>query len=306
VVTLPTGSTLLGVLIFLAVALGTVALALVVEWVAEIRRRRSVNRQLERLSTEGLESLAPGAGSIFRGTRDAEAAWVQALSARLPHVRDARNFLEQAALGWTVQSYLLLIVGFASSLGLGTLLATGNWTYAVPAAALGGLLPRMYVSRRRRKRLEAFEEQLSDTIDLLGRALRAGHPFSAGLKMVAEETEDPIAGEFRRVFEEQRFGLPFEDTLTALADRVPIVDIRIFVTAVLVQREVGGNLTEILDNLSGIIRERQKLYRHVRVLTAEGRMSGYALAGCRCSPASRSSSSIRTTSRCSSRTRWAT
>lgn len=274
---LPPGALMLGVLVFAAVALATVALSLLVEWIAERRRRRGVADQLKRLTTEGLESLSPGAGSLFRGTDGADAPWVQALSARVPHMRDAKHTLEQAALGWTVQTYLLLVVGLGLSFGLGVLLATGSWLYALLAAAIGAWLPRLYVTRKRKKRLAQFEEQFPETIDLLGRAIRAGHPFSSGIRMVAEETADPIAGEFRRVFEEQRFGLPFEDTIAAMADRVPLVDVRIFVTALMIQREVGGNLAEILDNLASIIRQRFTLMRQVRTLTAEGRLSMYVL-----------------------------
>jgi tight adherence protein B len=111
----------------------------------------------------------------------------------------------------------------------------------------------------------------------MGRAIRAGHPLSSGLKMVADEAAEPIAGEFRRVFEEQRFGMPFDDTLLGLADRVPIVDTRILVTAILIQREVGGNLAEVLDKISSVIRDRFQIRRQIRTYTAQGRMSGYVL-----------------------------
>jgi tight adherence protein B len=136
----------------------------------------------------------------------------------------------------------------------------------------------MVIKRKAAKRIRLFEAQLPGAIDLIGRAIRAGHPLSAGLKMVADETTDPIAGEFRRVFEEQRFGLPFDDTLLGLADRVALVDVRILNTAILIQREVGGNLAEVLDNLAHTIRERFKLRRQLRVITAQGRISGYVLA----------------------------
>jgi tight adherence protein B len=273
------GAWLLALLVFLSVAAITVALVLGFEWLAERRSRRGVAQQLERLATEGLESLAPGAAGLFRSTGAAESAWVQSLTVRVPHLRDFKFILEQADLRWTVQAYLMLVAGLALALGSGTLIVTGNWYYALPAALLGAALPYLYVRHKRTKRLKKFEELFPAAVDLLGRAIRAGHPFSSGMKMVAEESAEPIAGEFRRTFEEQRFGLPFEDSLTALADRVPLVDVRIFVTAILIQREVGGNLTEILDNLSGIIRQRFTLMRQVRVLTAEGRMSMYVLTG---------------------------
>jgi tight adherence protein B len=140
------------------------------------------------------------------------------------------------------------------------------------------MLPSMYVRRRRTKRFNAFEEFLPESIDLVGRALRAGHPLSAGFKMAADDGPEPVAGEFRRVFEEQRFGLPLQDSLLSMADRVNLVDVRILVTAILIQREVGGNLAEILDNLSSVVRARFTIRRQIRVFTAQGRMTGYLLS----------------------------
>ena len=112
----------------------------------------------------------------------------------------------------------------------------------------------------------------------MGRALRAGHPLNSGLKMAADEGSEPVAGELRRVYEEQRFGLPLQDSLLSLADRVDLVDVRILVAAILIQREVGGNLAEILDNLAGVIRARFTIRRQIRVYTAQGRLTGYLLA----------------------------
>ena len=143
---------------------------------------------------------------------------------------------------------------------------------------IGASIPYMIVRHRRNKRMYKFEEMLPEAIDLLGRAIRAGHPLSAGLKMVADETTEPIQSEFRRTHEENRFGLPFDDALLAMADRVNIVDVRILVTAILIQREVGGNLAEVLDNLANVIRVRFTIRRQLRVYTAQGRFSGYVLA----------------------------
>jgi tight adherence protein B len=140
------------------------------------------------------------------------------------------------------------------------------------------MLPNFYVRRRRRRRLNAFEEMLPESIDLVGRALRAGHPLTAGFKMAADDGAEPVAGEFRRIFEEQRFGLPLQESLLGMADRVNLVDVRILVTAILIQREVGGNLAEILDNLAAVVRARFTIRRQLRVFTAQGRMTGYLLA----------------------------
>lgn len=276
---IPQGPWVSAFLVFLAVALGTVALAVLVEWVGAVQRRRTVAAQLQRLDTEGLESIAPGAGSIFRSQAAAEADWVNALTARVPHLTNLKLTLQQADLQWTVRGYLVLAAGLAAGAGAAGLLFSGRPLVTLACAGVGAMLPYVYVRQRRAGRLKKFEEQFPESIDLLGRAIRAGHPISAGLKMVSEEMPEPVAGEFRTMFEEQRFGISFGDSLASFADRIPLVDVRIFVTAVMIQREVGGNLTEILDNLAHIIRQRFMLSRQVQVLTAEGRFSMYILTG---------------------------
>ena len=153
------------------------------------------------------------------------------------------------------------------------------YTYlGLAAAPLFAMVPFLYVRHARTKRLDTFEEQFPEAIDLMARALRAGHAFPTGLLMVAEETPNPVAAEFKLVYDRQNFGMPMGDALKAMAERVPILDARFFATAVLTQRETGGNLAEILDNLSTVIRDRFKVKRQVRVLTAHGRITGWILA----------------------------
>jgi tight adherence protein B len=144
---------------------------------------------------------------------------------------------------------------------------------------LGFFLPYMYASYRRSKRFESFEELFPEAIDTLARAVRAGHAFTTAIEMIANEVAEPVAGEFRKLYEEQKFGLPVRDALMNLAERVPLVDVKFFVTAVMLQRETGGNLAEILDNLSYVIRERFKIQRQVRVFTAQGRLTMLLLMG---------------------------
>lgn len=260
---------------FIAVALGTVSLALVLEWFQEARRKKLALRQLQHLALTGVDV---GDAGIFRGGRPLDAEWLAHFSAHFPHLRDLTLLLEQAGLGWTIQSYLLLVMGWGLGLGAVALTITGRWLFALPVAAFGAAIPYLWIRSKRKRRLSAFEAQLPEAIDLLGRAIRAGHPLSSGLDMVARETAEPAATEFRRAFEEQRFGLPLEDSLLAMADRITLVDVRILVTAILIQRNVGGNLAEILDNIAYTIRERFKIRRQLRVYTAQGRMAGYVLA----------------------------
>ncbi len=263
---------------FAAVACGILATAFLWEWWRDRRRQKEI---VQRLSGMGKGATAPGGdafGDLFRDQKTGDAKWMEPLVARLPHARDLQQLLEQSDAGWRVGTFVLLTFGGAFAFGLSAFLFTRLLIIAVAAAALGATLPYMYVKRRKAKRLEAFEEAFPESIDLLGRAIRAGHAFSTGLQMVADESPEPLASEFRQVFEEQRFGLALEDTLLGLADRIDLVDMRIFVTAVMIQREVGGNLAEILDNIAHTIRERFTIQRQVRVYTAQGRFTGYLLA----------------------------
>jgi tight adherence protein B len=276
VVGLPISTLVSAGLVFLSVTLGTVSLALLLEfW----RERSIKHTALNRLKSFGMDlsDATASTGSLFR--RDAASGgWLQALVVRIPMLRGLEQTIEQAASRWTVPRFLFVSGGLCLAFGLATLTLTGSILVSLPVGAMGGSLPLLLLRRKRVKRINSFEEMLPETIDLLGRAIRAGHPLSAGLKMVADETEEPIQGEFQRSFEEQRFGLPLEDSLLAMSDRVGLVDVRMLTTAILIQRNVGGNLAEILDNLSYTIRERFKIRRQLRVYTAQGRMSGYVLA----------------------------
>jgi tight adherence protein B len=261
---------------FLAVALGTVSLIILWEWFQEQQRKRQMVDQLRSLANEPIEGSA-NRSTVFRSAV-LESPWLQPIVSRVPQLRDAGFVLQQAGMTWTLQTLFLSSIGLAVAFGSMTLIMSQSFLVAIIATAIGGMLPMMYVRRRRTKRMNAFEELLPEAIDLVGRALRAGHPLTAGFKMAADDGPEPVAGEFRRVFEEQRFGLPIQDSLLGMADRVNIVDVRILVTAILIQREVGGNLAEILDNLAAVVRARFTIRRQIRVYTAQGRMTGYLLS----------------------------
>jgi tight adherence protein B len=141
----------------------------------------------------------------------------------------------------------------------------------------GFMLPFLFLKIKRTRRMRAFEEAFPEALDLMSRALKAGHAFATGLKMVADEMSEPVGPEFRKTFDEQNFGLPLKDALANLTVRIPLLDMRFFSTAVLIQRETGGNLSEILENLAHVVRERFKILRQVRVYTAHGRLTGYVL-----------------------------
>jgi tight adherence protein B len=172
-------------------------------------------------------------------------------------------------------------------IGIGALLAIVSmtalwlggvkWFFLPPAGAIMFCVPLAWLFNKRRARLKKFAAQLFDALELVARALRAGHSLAAGMHVVAEEMPAPISEEFNRVYEEQNLGIPIEDALKGMCDRVPNLDLRFFVTSVLVQRQTGGDLAEILDKISYVIRERFRILGQVQALTAEGRLSGIIL-----------------------------
>jgi tight adherence protein B len=175
----------------------------------------------------------------------------------------------------------LLIIAMVCGLVGGGIVATAlrmsvGW---VLGGAFGFALPFIVLKVKRNRRLAKFEEEFPEALDLVSRALKAGHAFATGIKMVADEMGEPVGPEFRKTFDEQNFGLPLKDALGNLTMRIPLLDTRFFATAVLIQRETGGNLSEILENLAHVVRERFKILRQVRVYTAHGRLTGYVLLG---------------------------
>ena len=187
------------------------------------------------------------------------------------------RWIEQSGVKTTISAVLLAGIGVAVALGFVVmLLVKAQWGFLL-GAIIGFALPFMFLNMKRGKRVRAFEEGFPEALDLVARALKAGHAFITGLKMVADEMPEPIGPEFRKTFDEQNFGLPLKDALENLTMRVPGLDVRFFATAVLIQRETGGNLSEILENLAHVVRERFKILRQVRVYTAHGRMTAYVL-----------------------------
>jgi len=185
--------------------------------------------------------------------------------------------VERSGLHLTVGALVLLCV-FAAVVVFGVVRFLT--LYTVPAAilaVLAGAMPLLYVRRKARQRMSLFEEQFPEAIDLIARALRAGHALPTALQMTSEEVPDPVGGEFRLLFEQQNYGLSLGDALRAFGERVPLLDARFFVTALQTQREMGGNLSEVLDRLAAVIRERFKVKRQVRAVSAHGRITGAVL-----------------------------
>jgi len=202
---------------------------------------------------------------------------LERLAQSLPGADTFEIMLLQSGLHWSPGKLLLIaivagLVGFAAMSVIYPV-----WFVVLAAAGAGAACPFAYVIRCRTRRMRKLEQQLPEALDLIGRGLRAGHALSSTLKMAGEELPDPIGSEFRAVHDEINFGISMQQALTNLATRVPSTDVRYFVVAVLIQRESGGNLTEILHNLSHLVRNRLKLLLRVRVLSSEGRLSAWIL-----------------------------
>jgi len=275
-VNIPLSTWLTAALVFVAVALGAVSVALVFEFLGERRKQQDLVGQLKKFEKGLMQAGTEGGGLLRRAVRESQ--FMRDLASSVPTIGDLQLMIQQAGSSMTVGSFLMTMIGVSVGSGLAALVVSQKFLIAIPVAMLAAFIPYLWMRRRRTRRLYAFESELPEAIDLLGRAIRAGHPLSSGMKMVADETGEPISGEFRRTFEENRFGVPFEDAIQEMSDRVDIVDVRILVTAILIQREVGGNLAEVLDNLASVIRARFTIRRQLRVYTAQGRMSGYVLA----------------------------
>ena len=189
------------------------------------------------------------------------------------------RWIEQSGARVTVSGILFIALVCGALMAMAVAVVTRAPGGLPAGAGIGFAAPFLVLKVKRRRRLNAFEEQFPEALDLISRALKAGHAFATGLKMVADETAEPVGPEFRKTFDEQNFGLPLKDALDNLTERIPLLDVRFFATAVMIQRETGGNLSEILENLAHVVRERFKILRQVRVYTAHGRLTGYVLLG---------------------------
>jgi len=198
-----------------------------------------------------------------------------------------RILLEQAGLKWKPARLIHMCLAlFLAGFAVGWLFLPVNMQQAafIPAL-LCGCLPLLQVMRKKRARQDKFEEQFPESLEFVARSMRAGHAFSVSLEMLHREFQEPLAGEFRRTFEEHNLGLPLESALQKLAQRVPSLDVHFFVSAVLLQKRTGGNLAEILDKLAYVIRERFKLRGKIKAISAHGRMTGMALSSIPCAVA---------------------
>ena len=238
----------------------------------EIKR---INQRIQAMSASGYE----GRSALLAKERLlSETPALQKVLLGIPRIHGLDRLIEQSGSTLSVAQFLALtlVVGLAGLL-LGYIFALPWFVSLLLALALASL-PYLAILNKKVKRVGKIERQLPDALDLMSRALRAGHSFPSALDMVGKEGQQPIAQEFRVVSDEVNFGIPINDALNNLAVRVPVTDLRYFVIAVLIQRDTGGNLAELLDNLAALMRERFKLLGHIKVLSAEGRLSAWILS----------------------------
>jgi tight adherence protein B len=256
------------------------AIVLGAYWAFIVRPEDSTLRKLrKRLKQEAPEAPGGGAGLTKRPPPLSALKGIDAMLGRSGKLLDPlRQTIEHSAMPVTV-SLVLLGMAFAGLLTYLVVYLTLRlqWVAMISAFAVGSV-PFLLVRMAANRRIRQFEDQFPQAIDLIAGSLRAGHALTTGLSMVSDEVADPMGAEFQLLYDHQNYGMPLPDALKAFSKRVPLLDARFFITAVLTQREAGGNLAEVLDNLSGLIRERSRIKRQVRVASAHGRITGWVLS----------------------------
>ncbi len=243
--------------------------------------KKEVRKRLKALTIQGENADNV---DILRKNQLSKILLLHHLLRRFPIIKKMSRLVEQAGVRHLPGLYILLsltlaLAGFLVGLKFRSSYFPlfPSYFVTIPCTLVLAVLPFFYLSYKRRKRFLKFEEQLPEALDLLSRSLKAGHAFSSGLRLVSEEMDNPIAGEFDKTINEINFGVAANDALVNLTNRIPLDDLKFFVISVILQRETGGNLAEILENLARLIRERFKLNGHVRVLSAQARLSAYIL-----------------------------
>jgi tight adherence protein B len=263
-------------MVFVVALLVFAMVSLAVFGVLTLLDQRQARARTIRDRLSNVQATTPELAQDFALIRDEMLSRIPALDTllrRSERVSVLQKTLTQGNVNIRAGNFLMICVVSAFVFALLLYAIGSNVLFAWAGLFLGFFLPYAYASHMRAKRFQEFEEKFPEAMDTLARAVRAGHAFTTALELIASEVSEPVAGEFRQLYEEQKFGLPVREALVNLTERVPLVDVKFFVTAVMLQRETGGNLAEILDNLSYVIRERFKILRQVRVHTAQGRLT---------------------------------
>ena len=233
---------------------------------------------LGRLQGGAKQGAAKDMSLILRRTAaDAANGVLDVAVGKLSFIPRLQTMLDQANVNWSAPRMMINLCGIAVAVGIGAIFLQINALAALGCAVSVIFLPLAWLSMRRKRRMHKLAAQLPDVFEMMSQALRAGHSLASAIQVIYEQMPDPVATEFGRVFHEQNLGIKIEEALLAMANRVDSLDVRFFVTAVLIQRQTGGDLAEVLDKIGGVIRQRIELFGLVRGLTAEGRLSGWVL-----------------------------
>src|SRR6202044_1380561 len=269
---------------FVMILIAVWACAMVVWWICSNAFRHSdldkLKSRLIGTSKTKVAKSSSGAGGSLINTEEKNVLLATKFLRRFQLQSKLQEIIEQAGMKWSTQRLVnTSLVAFVAAWGAGWMLLPDQLKrFAWLPGLLAGALPVMFVLRKRKARLRRFEELFPDSLEFVSRSMRAGHAFSVSLEMIHREFQEPLAGEFRRTFEEHNLGLPLDVALQKLAKRVPSLDVHFFVSAVLLQKRTGGNLAEILDKLAYVIRERFKLRGRIRAVSAHGKMTATALS----------------------------
>ncbi|MFN8008934.1 MAG: type II secretion system F family protein [Terriglobia bacterium] len=242
----------------------------------EREKRKKIKERLESITEVGKRSPTPEL-DLIKSELLSDVPAINKVLLQFSHTNRIRKLISQADMKMKVSTFILASLILCAAGIFFSNLIVNIWVVNVVIGLFLAFIPLLIVLYKRKKRFRRFEELFPEALELLTRAVKAGHSFNTGMEMITEEMIEPIRGEFRITFDEQNFGLPLKQALFNMVERMPLLDLKFFVTAILMQKETGGNLAEILTNLSHVIRERFKIMGEVRTFSAQGRLTGYIL-----------------------------
>lgn len=241
---------------------------------------RAVEQRIAKLhdSLQVTPKVTDETGPLIKVRRLSDIACFDSALQRLTCAHSLQALIDQAHSSWTVPKVMGAAAALAVAGFIGTYCVLPHTSVAVVPAVALAMLPFLVLRFQKQQRFRQFNRHLPEAIDLMSRALRAGHSLTAAIEIVGEECPDPVSSEFREVYRQQNFGLPLRDALLQLAERMPMPELGFVVTAMMLQRETGGNLVEVLDRTAGVIRERLRIQGEIRIYTAQGRLTGWILS----------------------------
>lgn len=267
---------LISSIIFLVAMIFVSAVYFFIWELPEREKRKHIRERLESISDAGRRMPSPEL-DLIKSELLSDVPAFNKLLMQFSHTNRLKKLIGQADMKMKVSTFVLLSLVFFAGGVLAAQQMLSLWPVSILVGLLTSTLPFLAIMFIRKRRFNKFEALFPEALELITRAVKAGHTFNTGMEMIADEMVDPLAKEFRVTFDEQNFGLPLKQALFNMVERVPLLDLKFFVTAILMQKETGGNLAEILTNLSHLIRERFKIMGEVRTFSAQGRLTGYIL-----------------------------